>query len=132
MAPENLTSFQQLNVLPLFQYLLDSGKLASSLYLGTAQFGTEAFHADGHDVTFEASSIAISIATTPTPTTAKTNTVSTKTQSASTKTNTASAKPGSPTAKSNAASLKEVEAFKWCWVFHKGAMGAGVLWFWML
>ncbi|KAF6227973.1 hypothetical protein HO133_007701 [Letharia lupina] len=51
VAPKNMTSFSQLNVLPLFQYLMDGGKMANSTYLGTAQFGTEAFHTDGKNVT---------------------------------------------------------------------------------
>ena len=35
--------------------------MADSTYLGTAQFGTEAVHTDGQNVTFEASGIDMTI-----------------------------------------------------------------------
>ena len=105
--------------------------MASSTYLGTAQFGTEAFHADGHDVTFEASSIDMNIQTTSIAPT-KPNTTPTTSSTAPTKSSTAPAKTNSVPAKSNAVSLKGVKGFKWYWTLLEAAVGAWMLWFWML
>ena len=111
-----MTSFSQLNVLPLFQYLVDGNRMDSSVYLGTAQFGTEAFHTDGKNVTFEASGINLTV---------DTNVIS-------------SSKPNAPNApnaapkKSSAVSLKGVEGLKWCLGLLEGAVGAWILWSWML
>lgn len=98
-----MTSFSQLNVLPLFQYLVDGNKMPSSTYLGTAQFGTEAFHTNGKNVTFAASGIALTIKAKSTP-----------------------------PAKSNALSRKGLGEFRWCWILLESAIGAWMLWSWAL
>lgn len=102
VAPENMTSLQ-LDVLPLFQYLVDEKKMPASTYLGTAQFGSEAMHTDGENVTFEASGIDLNILTK------------------------SEVKPGGkPLSKSGAASLKEVQGFAWRWALLGGAIGASM------
>lgn len=145
VAPKNMTSFSQLNVLPLFQYLMDGGKMANSTYLGTAQFGTEAFHTDGKNVTFEASGIDLTVQTTLVPpakstaTPTKSSTAPTKSSTASTKSSTATAKSSTVPAKgntvpvkSNAVSLKGVEGIVCCWGLFEAAIGGWMLWSWML
>ena len=56
-----MTSIHQLDVAPLFRYLTDTNRLPPSTYLGTAQFGTETFHTDGKNVTFDAKGLGITI-----------------------------------------------------------------------
>lgn len=133
VAPENMTSFSQLDVFPLFQYLLDGKRMANSTYLGTAQFGSEAFHTYGNNVTFEASGVDMYINTTAIPPT-KTKGSPAKTNGATITTG-ASAKSHTASAKSNAVSLRGVEGFHWCWGLFEGAMGAmgaWMLWSWIL
>lgn len=138
VAPKNMTSFSQLNVLPLFQYLMDGGKMANSTYLGTAQFGTEAFHTDGKNVTFEASGIDLTVQTTLVPpakstaTPTKSSTAPTKSSTAPAKSSTAPAKGNTVPAKSNAVSLKGVEGIVCCWGLFEAAIGGWMLWSWML
>lgn len=103
VAPQNTTSLSQLNILPLFQYLVAGNRMPNSTYLGTAQFGTEAIHTDGKNVTFAATGIDMAIQ--------------------------AKSVPG---AKSDAVSLTGLGGFGWCWVLLEGAMGAWLLWSWML
>lgn len=61
VAPFNLTSFSHLDILPLFRYLTDKNKMPASTYLSNAQFGTETFHTNGKNVTFEASGVDLTI-----------------------------------------------------------------------
>ena len=58
-----MTSIRQLDVLQLFRYLTESDRMPLSTYLGTVQFGTEAFHTDGKNVTFEAKGVEMNIQT---------------------------------------------------------------------
>ena len=97
VAPMNMSSFSELDVFPLFQYLVNEKKIPDSTYLGTAQFGTEAIHSNGANVSFEASGIDLTIRP----------------------------KTG-PSSKSDAVSLK------WCWGLLEVAIGAWMLWSWML
>ena len=95
----------QLDVLPLFQYLVKEKMMPSSTYLGTAQFGSEAMHTNGENVTFEASGIDLRIFTK------------------------SEVKPdGKPLSKSSAVSLKEVQGFTWRWGLLGGAIGASMFW----
>ncbi|CAD6591528.1 MAG: hypothetical protein ASARMPREDX12_005204 [Alectoria sarmentosa] len=126
VAPENMTSFSQLNVLPLFQYLVEGNKMDASTYLGTAQFGSEAIHSDGKNVTFDASNIDLTIQTTTSSVTpSKTNGAPAKTNGAPTNSKTAPAKSG-------AVSLMGVEGLTWCWGLLEGAVGVWMLWSWVL
>ena len=64
VAPENRTSFTNLDVLPFFQYLVDKEQMPNTTYLGTAQFGTETFHTvGGNKVTFTASGVNFDVQT---------------------------------------------------------------------
>ena len=119
-----MTSFRQLDIFPLFQYLLDDNKMTNSTYLGTAQFGTEAFHTDGQNVTFEASDVDLAVVTTPLP--------PTKTNGPAAKTNTPPGNGHTAAAKSNAVSLRGVEGGERGWGLLEGAIGAWMLWSWML
>ena len=105
-----MTSFSQLDIFPLFEYLLAYNRITRSTYLGTAQFGSEAFHSDGKNVTFEASDIDLTVLTTPT------------------KGNAAPTKTGSPTTKSSAAPGKSgAVSLKGCGFLLGGTMGAWML-----
>ena len=96
-----------LNVLPLFQYLVDGKRMPSSTYLGTAQFGSEAMHTNGENVTFEASGIDLNIET-------------------------KAELHAKPPAKSTAVSLQEVLGFKWRFGLLEYAIGALLILSWML
>ena len=105
-----MTSFSQLDIFPLFEYLLAYNRMTRSTYLGTAQFGSEAFHSNGENVTFEASDIDLSVLTTPT------------------KGNAAPTKTGSPTTKSGAAPGKSSAVpLKGCWILLGGTVAAWIL-----
>lgn len=88
--------------------------MPSSTYLGTAQFGTEAMHTNGDNVTFEASGVEL--------------TIETKSQVASNP----SGPAGKPPAKSNAVSLKGIQGFTWSFNLLEGAIGAWMVWSWVL
>ena len=105
-----MTSFSQFDIFPLFEYLLAYNRMTRSTYLGTAQFGSEAFHSNGKNVTFEASDIDMTVVTTPT------------------KGNAAPTKTGSPTTKSGAArGRSSAVSLKGYWLLLGGTVGAWML-----
>lgn len=104
VAPVNMTSLQ-LDVLPLFQYLVKRKMMPKTTYLGTAQFGSEAMHTNGENVTFEASGIELEVLT--------------KSEIKA---------GGKSLSKSSAVSLKLVQGFTWRWGLLAGAIGASIFW----
>lgn len=47
LADQNITASIGIDYAPLLRYLVDNGMLAQDMFMGTLQFGSETYHADG-------------------------------------------------------------------------------------